>query len=424
MDKTPPYNDNIPEGQGAGEGNSRNGDREGQEVLGSGQSNDSGGSGKSKDSGGSGKSNDSRASGKSNDSRASGEGNRSYPGKENRENPKRRGYYKLQVPAPAVHIAIWLLTMIIPAIIFRGVKSDTGLPRAFFPLSTLLHIGLFYLNTNLLYPKLLTRKLWPIYVVLIAAIIPAINQGKLLMLKLADPAFVITRSNKAIVFFPPVAFLLASFIFIFIRRQLLIEKHQKEKQAEAVASELRFLRSQVNPHFLFNVMTSLVSMARSKSDQLEPTLIRFAEMLRYSLYETNQERFPIAKEIEYLKNYIELQKLRFGEDVDIKTNVQESDRVSFIEPMLLIPFVENAFKHGIGLVPDPFIHINLTVDEILLTFTVTNNYISQVSSKDHSSGIGLANVKNRLELLYGKRYQLIEKGADGIYHVELKIILS
>jgi sensor histidine kinase YesM len=170
-------------------------------------------------------------------------------------------------------------------------------------------------------------------------------------------------------------------------------------------------------------MTNLVSLARQKSDILEPTLIRLSDLLRYMLYETNEDRFPVGKEAEYLKNYVELQKLRFGDDVLVTMNDQTDQPSCTIEPMLLIPFVENAFKHGIGLVEDPFIDIHLQVNKGHLIFRVSNNYNKENLSKDKNSGIGLVNVKNRLDLLYGNDYSLAIKDSNGIYIVELKLDL-
>jgi LytS/YehU family sensor histidine kinase len=247
--------------------------------------------------------------------------------------------------------------------------------------------------------------------------------GKLLLLYLNDPAFIVTEANRPIIMFPPFPFLVASCFLRFIINRIRADRREKEQKAEALASELKFLRSQISPHFLFNVMTNLVSLARLKSDLLEPTLIRFSEMLRYTLYETNEEKFPVSKEIEYLKNYVDLQMLRFGEDVDLKMNIRTDDPDCIIEPMLLIPFVENAFKHGIGIVAGPFIHIDLKVEQSLLYFKVTNNYTQHNTSRDQNSGIGLANVRNRLQLLYGKRHELTIKDNSDLYIVELKLHL-
>jgi sensor histidine kinase YesM len=137
------------------------------------------------------------------------------------------------------------------------------------------------------------------------------------------------------------------------------------------------------------------------------------------LYESNEEKISITSEIGHIENYVSLQQLRFGEDVKVSSQIQNDYPEGMIEPMLLVPFIENAFKHGIGMVKDPFIQITLTVKEQLLTFTVVNNYNPGNQSKDKHSGIGLSNVKNRLELLYANNYQLKISNEGGIYSVHL-----
>jgi LytS/YehU family sensor histidine kinase len=194
---------------------------------------------------------------------------------------------------------------------------------------------------------------------------------------------------------------------------------EKEARAQRLDAELKLLRSQVSPHFLFNMLTNMVSMARLQSNLLEPSLIRLSELLRYMLYESNEEKIAISKEIEQIANYVSLQQLRFGEDVAISLNIQNEYPEGMIEPMLLVPFIENAFKHGIGMVKAPFIQITLTVKEQQLNFAVVNNYNPVNQSKDRHSGIGLNNVKNRLELLYTKNYELNIVDKDGIYSLHL-----
>jgi two-component system LytT family sensor kinase len=165
-----------------------------------------------------------------------------------------KGHFQLRIPVTVVHISIWLILILIPSLFFRNVKFDTGLPKGFFVITTVIHIGLFYLNAYLLYPKLLNRRFWPIYIMVLAGIVPALYHLKLSLVRLSNPQFVLTETNKPIILFPPVPFLIASFIFIFIRSRIMLERKEKEKRAEAMASELKFLRSQISPHFLFNVM--------------------------------------------------------------------------------------------------------------------------------------------------------------------------
>lgn len=325
--------------------------------------------------------------------------------------------------APAIHIIIWGLLLATVAIGFRNMPA-MGFPPNFFFLTNCYHIALFYFNAYFLYPKLLNRRTWWLYILSIFAIIQLSYRVKLFLITSVDPSFPLNDLHNRIIFFPPVPFLIASTLFRFIANRIRFEKLEKERKAERLASELKFLRSQISPHFLFNMMTNMVSLARQKSDLLEPSLLKLSDLLRYMLYESGKDKFEISKEITYLKAYIELQQLRFGEDLDIELEIQHDGPDSDIEPMLLVPFVENAFKHGIGLLEHPFIKIKLLVKENRLFFSVTNNYNAAHLSKDKNSGIGLENVKDRLKLLYPGKYKLEIKNQDGLYKIDLNLDLS
>lgn len=189
----------------------------------------------------------------------------------------------------------------------------------------------------------------------------------------------------------------------------------RQKQEENLKTELSFLRSQVSPHFLFNVLNNITALARKKSDELEPTIVKLSSLMRYMLYEANEEKVLLKTEVEYLSSYIELQRQRFGDKVKIAVqldNLEQPD--ARIEPMLLIPFVENAFKHGVGFIPEPSITISLTAAEGELVFSVNNKCNKDDNElKDTASGIGLANVSRRLSLLYGEAHVLdIQKETD------------
>ena len=325
--------------------------------------------------------------------------------------------------ALGIHLLIWASILFIPWVIFRNIPVNTGLPEYFFPVTNVYHIGLFYLNAYFLYPALFTRRSWWLYFPVLASILALSYYGKFYALKLTDRAFELNSFNNRIIFFPAMLFLIAGGIFRFVRDRNRRERLEKEKQAARLLSELKFLRSQISPHFLFNMMTNMVSLARQKSDLLEPSLMKLSDLLRYMLYESDEEEFLVSNEIAYLKSYIELQHLRFGEEADLSVAIDAGDVDYRIEPMLLIPFVENAFKHGIGLATNPYIEVRLEVRARHLRFFVANNYSLVRSSKDKSSGIGLDNVRTRLDLLYPGKYTLEISDDDGVYEVNLNMDL-
>ncbi len=326
--------------------------------------------------------------------------------------------------APGIHLLIWASLLIIPLFIFRNFTINTGLPDYYFLVTNIYQIGLFYLNAFFLYPKLFNRRSWWLYLLAIGIILALSYYIKLGVVKWVFPEFILTPFNNRILFFPPIPFLLASFIFRYITDRARAEKLEKERRSEQLVSELRFLRSQVSPHFLFNMMTNMVSLARQKSELLEPSLLKLSDLLRYMLYDANKDRFLLSQEISYLRSYTELQQLRFGEDLKLTMEIGGHEPDCYIEPMLLLPFVENAFKHGIGMVPNPFINISLVLRDNKLYFTVTNNYNRSNHSKDESSGIGLANVKNRLNLLYPGKYDLSIEDNGNIHAVKLNLDMS
>jgi LytS/YehU family sensor histidine kinase len=185
------------------------------------------------------------------------------------------------------------------------------------------------------------------------------------------------------------------------------DEQVKEQENERLKSELSFLRSQISPHFMFNVLNSVVSLSRRKPEMVEPVVVKLSELMRYMIYETNDSIVPISKELVYLESYIDLQKIRFGDDIQIDFKHELGPKSSHIEPMLLIPFVENAFKHGVGFIENPTIDIELKDSTSELFFRVANKKGTAMNeTKDESSGIGLTNVKRRLELLYPTNHQL------------------
>lgn len=200
----------------------------------------------------------------------------------------------------------------------------------------------------------------------------------------------------------------------------------KERETVDLQSELTFLRSQISPHFMFNVLNNLVSLARKKSDQLEPSLINLSQLMRYMLYESDDNRVFLSKELDYLKSYINLQMLRYGSNVKVNLETRGELDMYTIEPMLLIPFVENAFKHGIGMIEKPIINILIAVndDKNELHFKVENRVSPQDASKDSNSGIGIVNVRRRLAILYPGKHMLDIVNEHDTFSVSLNISLS
>ncbi|MBC8314512.1 MAG: histidine kinase [Bacteroidales bacterium] len=189
-------------------------------------------------------------------------------------------------------------------------------------------------------------------------------------------------------------------------------------------SELALLRSQVNPHFLFNTLNNIDSLIYKDQDKASDTIVKLSEIMRYFIYETDSDKVPLEKEIDYLHSFIELQRIRHKDPGFIRFQVSGSPTGKLIAPMLFIPFVENAFKHGIKGKKTPAITVDLLIQPTMLRFEVINFIDSRSDQvKDAGKGIGLANVKRRLDLIYPQKYSLsIEKTGEQ-YNVLLEINL-
>jgi len=269
-------------------------------------------------------------------------------------------------------------------------------------------IGFFYVHSYWLMPAYLFRKKRLTYgmAVVPGALTAAFISGLSYYLHDHPPGHdyyhTVLRRIVAILFFT-----LASASVGAFRENARLEKARKEKETEHLRTELSFLRGQVNPHFMLNVLNSMVLMARKRSELLEPALLELAGLMRYSLYEAGHEKVRLEDELEYLRVYIDLQMLRFRDDVTVQFNIPDCAGGQLIEPMLLIPLVENAFKHGIGLVDSPVIHIDATLAaNEMLSVSVKNKYNPLLQEEEKLPGIGLMNLQKRLDLIYPGTHRL------------------
>ncbi|SEM13714.1 Histidine kinase [Aquimarina amphilecti] len=215
----------------------------------------------------------------------------------------------------------------------------------------------------------------------------------------------------------PLSFSFFKFYYNAQQRTLTLEK-------EKIETELIQLRNQVHPHFLFNTLNTLYGLIIKKSNTAETAVLKLSKLMRYMLYEANTPKVSLKKEIEYLKNYVDLEKLRFDNSIDISFN-SESDKDYKISPFLLIPFVENAFKHGTSSSNKSWIVINIFTKKKELILRVENSKFSSTNTQhDSIGGIGFNNVKKRLQLLYPNKHSLKIEDNELSYEVILKLNLA
>jgi LytS/YehU family sensor histidine kinase len=202
----------------------------------------------------------------------------------------------------------------------------------------------------------------------------------------------------------------------------ILQQRMAETAKEKAEAELNFLKSQMNPHFLFNSLNSVYFLINKDNAEARGALHKFSEMLRYQLYEMNGEKIPVEKEIAYLKDYVALQQLRKDENYSVSFNYTADFKGFLIEPLLLIPFVENAFKH-ISHHNDHsnFVKMDVNRSNGSLIFIVENSREPAQMQIEKKGGIGLSNVKRRLELLYPDRHELRIEETDKTFSVKLNL---
>lgn len=221
-----------------------------------------------------------------------------------------------------------------------------------------------------------------------------------------------------------IAYVLATFVETFLFAQKKEEETIRNKN-ENLQMELKFLKSQINPHFLFNALNNIYALSVIDSNRTQESIGTLSDMLRYVLYECEQPVVPIKKEIAYIRNYLDLFRLKSSKPFAIKTDFQVSDPSVAIAPMLFIPFVENALKHGnIDYVADGYLEIKVHSDSRRIDFHVTNSVSERPAQKDAVGGIGLENVKKRLDILYPNHHQLDIEKTPKSYTVNLSISLN
>lgn len=200
------------------------------------------------------------------------------------------------------------------------------------------------------------------------------------------------------------------------------EKKQKEMEKEKLNSELAFLKNQVSPHFFFNTLNNIYSLIGIDGPAAQDSVLKLSKLMRYLLYESEHGETLISHEINFMANYIELMKLRLNSKVDLKVDFPEDFADFKIPPLLFIPFIENAFKHGVSYSENSFIHISLAISPNQINFLTKNSMGKSTQSGDkQDSGIGLENVRKRLNLLFQGQHELNISQDDKTFQVRLTI---
>ena len=333
-----------------------------------------------------------------------------------------------------IHTAFWFGYLLFNGLAWLAFDSSymysSFLGILFLPVK----MGIVYINFYWLIPEFLFKKKIILYCLLIVVIMFAggIMQHFLVSnLSLTGiPNHIGSVSNDSLVFIL-VRFVVPINTIVFFTSMIkLLEQWYKQQinteslARENVIAELNYLKAQIHPHFLFNTLNNLYSLTLKQSPKAPKMILRLSELLSYVLYESSQGEILLIKEINQINNFIALEKMRYGDRLDLSFNYSGNIDNSTIESMILIPFIENSFKHGIANeMNNVWVKINLKVTGNELNFKIENNKTNKTIINSNSKGIGLINVKRRLELLYPLSHYLIIDDLEDRFIVDLKLQL-
>ena len=324
----------------------------------------------------------------------------------------------------ATHIVLWLVVLAYP-LFLQSEKNNvlSSLPR--YVISTCLLVSLFYFNSLVLIPRYLAKRKVALYILLIVGAIVVIST-----INIANHYFFYSAGDIH-------DWKLKHRIYDLLFLSLIVwgvstvsrittewfnnELMRKEAEKKQISAELAFLKSQINPHFLFNSLNNIYALChRSNDPEAAEAIAKLSGLMRYMLFGSATSTVKLKDEIEYLQNYLDLQKMRINKDIEV-TFVIKGEIANFeIAPLLLIPFVENAFKYGLSYVSNSFVRIECIVEKSELKFRVQNT-VHERGKSELSSGIGLENVKRRLTLLYPGKHKLQINDVKSIFDVELTL---
>jgi two-component system LytT family sensor kinase len=333
------------------------------------------------------------------------------------------------------HSIFWLMMLGIALfMIFIGTRPSMKEIIYSYGLFSVLNLSTFYINYIFLIPELIQkRKKYLIYVlaflfliaasVLVKVVIAVLNPEDLLQYQGSKGKIHVISINEYLfksIFFSGFI-LVTSCIIKFSVDWFSNEKIQRNLESEKKDMELQFLKSQLNPHFLFNSLNNIYSLAYQKSEKTADAILKLSEIMRYMIYESNDSWVNLSKEVEYVTSFVELQKLRFKDGASVVITINGEIDGQQIVPLILISFVENAFKHGVANDPEDPIKINIIANQKILHFSVSNK--KSKTNKDAMGGVGLNNVERRLQLLYPDRYKLNIVNSATHYTTELMLDL-
>jgi len=341
-----------------------------------------------------------------------------------------------------LHVLAWAFIVIIPQYLISvyGGRSDTHFLYQFYA-NTVVYGAIFYLNYLWLVPRFFFNESKSKYILLVTAaiiifclllyvindylffdlerekqmdqIMKELNKGR----EMEKPPF---REMRIFRYFYSAILICGFSLGLGILEKLSQnEKQRKELEKEKLNSELAFLKNQISPHFFFNTLNNIYSLIGFDTEEARHAVLKLSKLMRYLLYESEQGESRLADEVAFLNNYIDLMKLRLGSKVELNISLPDSQGDLLVPPLLFVPFVENAFKHGVSYRERSFIDIRMTVEGNRIWFKARNSLRTSNYAEEVHSGIGLENVKKRLNLLFPGTHKLKIERTSGEFNVDL-----
>ncbi|MEM8528855.1 MAG: histidine kinase [Bacteroidota bacterium] len=330
----------------------------------------------------------------------------------------------------SIHLVFWIAMFGLLLLIYHGILNQVEEALVASSVNILGIAALVYIHLFWLMPRWLDRKKYIAYGVGVVALLVIIATLRFYVgweiVKAWYPAIqeLFTPTYFGSLFVSSAFFLLITIPLRLVDNWLKKRALEKELKTHQLEAELRFLKAQVNPHFLFNALNNIYALSFTASKKAPEMILRLSDMMSYMLYDCKQEKVNLASEIAYLNNYIDLQQLKKDGEFNIDFEVKGETSHVFITPMLFIPLFENVFKHGnLDDTTVGWLKSKLEIQDQILTFTIANSKRAK-QNRMEKGGVGLDNLSERLKLLFPNRHQLtIEHTADS-YNVLLKINLQ
>ncbi len=330
------------------------------------------------------------------------------------------------------HLIVWFTLFSIPYVLSYGLEEEINRVISRFWIPLFFYAILFYTNYFVLIDRFLFKNQTIKYILINGAIIMVFLTIK----SQIDALFftdIIRKSSsntsvgppfKMIIYVQMLSYLapvLFSAAIKTTKRLIKTEAQRKEATNSKLESELQHLHYQLQPHFFFNSLNNIYSMVDISPEQAKKSIHSLSKLMRYMLYETNMDVLPLSKEIDFMKKYIDLMKLRVSDKTEVSYNFPEEETGIKIAPLLFISLIENAFKHGVSATKESYINISMTSNEKTVQFAIENDNFPKKTNDKSGSGIGLQNVEKRLQLLYPNKHSFNTRIVNNRFLIDLKI---